>query len=91
MHHSTIPIIVRKPFRWVTEEGCLSLVLVVQLATVEAVRLFWELVLSQFFSWEWEPVLDLARSSEWPAMKSEPRQLIEKAARCLSETLQTWP
>jgi hypothetical protein len=32
------------------EEECLLLVLVVQLAKVEAVQPFWELVLSQFFS-----------------------------------------
>ena len=69
------------------EEGCLLLVLVVQLAKVEAVRLFWELVLSRVFSWERELALDLARSSAWPAMKSAPRQLLEKAARYLNETL----
>jgi len=69
------------------EEGCLLLVLVVQLAKFEAVRPFWELVLLRFFSQEREPASDLARSSEWPAMKSEPPQLIEKAARYLSETL----
>jgi hypothetical protein len=71
------------------EEGGLLLALVVQLAKVEAVRPFWELVLLQVFSWEWEPASDLAWSSEWPAMKPEPRQLLEKAARYLSETLQT--
>ena len=69
------------------EEECFLLVLVVQLAKVEAVRLFGELVLSRVFSWKWEPALDLARSSEWSAMKSAPRQLLEKATRYLSETL----
>ena len=57
------------------EEECLLLGRAIQLAKVEAMRLF---------SWEWEQVLVLARSSAWPAMKSEPPQLLEKAARYLS-------
>jgi hypothetical protein len=69
------------------EEGCLPLVLL--LAKVEVVRLFWVVVPPQIF-W-WVRALYLARSSAWLAMKSAPRQWLEKAARYLIEALQKWP
>jgi hypothetical protein len=62
------------------EKGCLPLVL--QLAKVEVVRLFLVVVLPQIFLW--------ARSA-WTTMKSALPQWLEKAARYLIETLQTWP